>query len=91
MTPLLAAASHTATNPGPLILLGILAAAGYMLHCVIWPYRACPKCRGAGRFLAPSGRAWRYCNRCSGRGAQLRTGRRIWTHIKNTDRNRRDK
>ncbi|MEV4253261.1 hypothetical protein AB0J52_08820 [Spirillospora sp. NPDC049652] len=62
----------------------MLAAVGYLTHCVIWPYRACRKCDGAGRFRSPSGKAWRYCHRCAGRGAQLRTGRRIWTHIKDT-------
>ncbi|WP_412519715.1 hypothetical protein K8Z49_17185 [Actinomadura madurae] len=89
MSPLLATASHTAHPSGAWILLAALAAGGYLLHCVIWPYRACRKCGGAGRFRSPSGRAWRYCNRCSGRGAQLRAGRRIWTHLKNLDRNRR--
>lgn len=89
MTPLLTAASHTAHPTGLWLLLVILAAAGYLLHCVIWPYRACRKCQGAGRFRSPSGRAWRYCNRCGGRGAQLRAGRRIWTHLKNIDRDRR--
>ncbi|MCP9951418.1 hypothetical protein [Actinomadura madurae] len=89
MTLLTAAATHTAHPSGAWLLLAILAAAGYLLHCVIWPYRACRKCSGAGRFRSPSGRAWRYCNRCGGRGAQLRVGRRIWTHLKNIDRNRR--
>ncbi|WP_231335785.1 cobalamin B12-binding domain-containing protein [Actinomadura graeca] len=88
MTPLLATAGHTGPDLGAWILLAVLAAAGHLLHCVIWPYRPCRKCGGAGRFRSPSGRAWRYCNRCSGRGAQLRTGRRIWTHLKNTNRNR---
>ncbi|WP_412516480.1 hypothetical protein K8Z49_37910 [Actinomadura madurae] len=89
MSPLLATASHTTHPSGAWLLFAILAAVGYLLHCVIWPYRACRKCDGAGRFRSPSGRAWRYCNRCGGRGAQLRTGRRIWTHLKNIDRNRR--
>ncbi|MFF5265382.1 hypothetical protein ACFY4C_41410 [Actinomadura viridis] len=88
MSPLLSVASDTATSPGAVIVLVILGATGYIAHCVIWPYRACPTCDGGGRFRSPYGRAWRYCNRCGGRGAQLRTGRRIWTHIKNTDRNR---
>ncbi|GAA4377340.1 hypothetical protein GCM10023088_37070 [Actinomadura verrucosospora] len=89
MPLLTAAATHTANPSGMWLLLAILAAVGYLLHCVIWPYRACRKCDGAGRFRSPSGRAWRYCNRCGGRGAQLRAGRRIWTHLKNIDRKRR--
>ncbi|MGK5555851.1 hypothetical protein ACSNOI_29960 [Actinomadura kijaniata] len=83
MTPLIAAANGAGPGTPTLILLGLLAAVGYLIHCVIWPYRACRKCGGAGRFRSPSGRAWRYCNRCTGRGAQLRIGRRIWTRIKN--------
>ncbi len=89
MSPLLATASHTGPNLGAWLLLAVLAAADYLLHCVIWPYRACRKCDGAGRFRSPSGRAWRYCNRCGGKGAQLRPGRRVWTHLKGIDRNRR--
>ncbi|TDB96366.1 hypothetical protein [Actinomadura sp. 7K534] len=89
MSPLLAAASHTTHPSTAWLLLATLGAIGYLLHCVIWPYRACRKCDGAGRFRSPSGRAWRYCNRCGGKGAQLRTGRRIWTHLKSIDRNRR--
>ena len=90
MTTLAAAATHTAHPSGMWLLLAILAAAGYLLHCVLWPYRACRKCDGAGRFRSPSGRAWRYCSRCGGRGAQLRAGRRIWTHLKRIDRDRRE-
>lgn len=89
MSPLLTTASHTAHPSGAWILLTVLAAAAYIVHCVIWPYRACPKCQGAGRFRSPSGKAWRYCHRCNGRGAQLRPGRRLWTHLKNTNRDRR--
>ncbi|CNE52297.1 Uncharacterised protein [Mycobacterium tuberculosis] len=89
MSPLLATASDTGPNLGAWLLFAVLATAGYLLHCVIWPYRACRKCQGAGRFRSPSGKAWRYCNRCGGKGAQLRTGRRVWTHLKGIDRNRR--
>ena len=89
MTLLLATANHTDQSGAGWILLAVLAAAGYLAHCVSWPYRSCRNCDGAGRFRSPSGRAWRYCNHCSGKGAQLRTGRRLWTHIKNTDRGRR--
>ncbi|SNS83202.1 hypothetical protein [Actinomadura mexicana] len=89
MPLLTAAATHTANPSGMWLLFAILAAVGYLLHCVIWPYRACRKCDGAGRFRSPTGRAWRYCSRCGGKGAQLRAGRRIWTHLKNIDRNRR--
>ncbi|MFG2002092.1 hypothetical protein ACGFNU_23365 [Spirillospora sp. NPDC048911] len=88
MTPLILAANDTGAGTGGWVVLAVLAAAGYLIHCVIWPYRPCRKCGGAGRFRSPSGRAWRYCNRCNGKGAQLRAGRRIWTHIKGINRDR---
>ncbi|WP_019630212.1 hypothetical protein [Actinomadura atramentaria] len=82
MNPSLIAASGTVAGPGVWFLLITVTAVGYIVHCVIWPYRSCRKCDGAGRFRSPSGRAWRYCNHCAGRGAQLRTGRRLWTYLK---------
>ncbi|MFG1997696.1 hypothetical protein ACGFNU_00955 [Spirillospora sp. NPDC048911] len=89
MPTVLAAATDSGTGPGPLLLLAILAATGYMIHCLIWPYRSCRYCEG-GKHRSPSGRAWRYCHRCNGKGAQLRIGRRLWTYLKNThDRNSR--
>ncbi|MBO2456571.1 hypothetical protein [Actinomadura violacea] len=69
-----------------LFLLAVLISTGYLISCVIWPFRACRTCAGAGRFRSPSGKAWRYCRKCSGRGAQLRTGRRIWNALKRIDR-----
>ncbi|WP_289007936.1 hypothetical protein [uncultured Thermomonospora sp.] len=84
MTPLLTAASDTATNPAALLALAALAGIAYVIHCAIWPFGSCRNCDGAGRFRSPSGRSWRYCNRCGGNGARLRTGRRIWTYLKHT-------
>ena len=51
---------------------------GYGIACAVWPFAACRKCDGGGRFRSPSGRAWRHCRRCKGSGARVRTGRRIW-------------
>lgn len=78
---LLASTSDTGSGAGTLVLLGLAALALYAISCRIWPFTACSKCDGAGRFRSPNGRAWRYCRKCNGRGAQLRTGRRIWNHL----------
>lgn len=60
----------------PLLLLAVLAAV-YLLGCVIWPYRPCPRCRG-GKSRSPSGRAWRDCGRCGGTGRRIRVGARLF-------------
>lgn len=59
--------------------VAIVAALFYVAECIVWPFRPCPRCKGAGRHMAPWGsRAWRSCRRCRGTGARLRIGRRIW-------------
>ena len=87
MTLIVVAASDSGTDSGSFALLAVIAALAYVVHCLIWPFRACRKCGGAGRFRSPSGRAWRYCDACGGRAAQVRLGRRVWTYLTNT-RNR---
>ncbi|RAY16594.1 hypothetical protein DPM19_05730 [Actinomadura craniellae] len=68
------------------MLFALAALAVYLISCRIWPFTACTKCEGAGRFRSPNGRAWRYCTRCNGKGARLRTGRRILNHLTGTRR-----
>jgi hypothetical protein len=68
-------------STGYLLLAALLVAGGYLVACWIWPFAACMRCKGAGKFRSPSGRAWRYCRRCNGRGARLRIGRRIWNFL----------
>lgn len=63
------------------ITVGLVAGFGYVAACRIWPYTDCPKCSGRGRFLSPSGRAWRHCRKCKGSGAKVRIGRRMWTWL----------
>lgn len=77
MTPLAAATATPALAPwvGLAALIWVL---GYVIACVIWPWTACPSCKGAGRHRSPSGKAWRDCRRCAGRGRRLRLGRRLW-------------
>jgi hypothetical protein len=79
VTHLLTAASHpTGGGAAGLILLALLALVAYIAACVIWPFGACRKCAGLGRFRSPTGRAWRACKHCRGTGARVRAGRRIW-------------
>ncbi|MEU5880874.1 hypothetical protein [Spirillospora sp. NPDC047279] len=81
MTPLVAATATTTSATPALLALGLLLLAGYAAACWLWPFRACTRCHGTGKFRSPSGHAWRYCNRCSGKGAQLRLGRHVWNAL----------
>lgn len=84
MTPVIAAASHSASGTGTFILTALIATAVYAAACVIWPFRSCRNCGGLGRFRSPSGRAWRNCRRCNGTGAKIRLGRRVLTYLART-------
>lgn len=53
----------------------------YVAACVVWPFAACRKCEGDGKFRSPSGRSWRRCRRCKGTGERVRVGRRLWTWL----------
>ncbi len=74
-------AHESGISTGYLVLAALVVAGGYLAACWIWPFAACMRCKGAGKFLSPSGRAWRYCRRCNGRGARLRIGRRVWNWL----------
>lgn len=87
MTPIILAAGDGGSDAGSFVFLAVVAAVVYAVSCLVWPFRACRKCGGAGRFPSPTGRAWRYCDKCGGRAAQVRFGRRVWTYLTNT-RNR---
>lgn len=82
--PLLAA---TATTHPVLVWLVValallLAAAWYVGHCAWFPFAACRRCDGAGKFRSSSGRAWRDCRRCKGTGRRVRLGRRAWERVR---------
>jgi hypothetical protein len=59
------------------VLAGLGWFGGYVIACWIWPFAACRKCEGAGKFRSPSGRAWRNCKRCKGSGKRVRGGVRV--------------
>jgi hypothetical protein len=63
---------------GPLLLVMILVALGYVWSCGVYPYKACRSSRGLGHFRSPILRAIRLCRRCNGTGRTLRAGRRTY-------------
>ncbi|WP_238159618.1 hypothetical protein [Kribbella pratensis] len=54
----------------------------YLLGCLFWPFGKCRRCKGAGKFKSPLGRAYRYCGRCQGSGLRVRLGRHVINHIR---------
>lgn len=50
----------------------------YLIESNIWPYTACGKCKGKGRFWSPFTMSWRNCPRCNGGGKKTRLGRRLF-------------
>lgn len=84
MTALLAA---TATVDRPtlwLVLAGLaaLAALAYAASCAWWPFAACGKCEGAGKFRRSDSKVWRKCRRCKGTGERLRWGRKLYNRTR---------
>ncbi len=73
---LLIAASASGTA-GALALLAV-AAGGYVVGCVVWPFTKCRRCDGIGRHHSPGRAYWRDCRRCRGTGARVRLGRRVY-------------
>lgn len=70
MNPLAPLASTLLTT-APLITLG------YLVQCLIWPFKACRRCAGGGQLHGPF-RGIRLCGHCDGTGLRLRFGRRVW-------------
>jgi hypothetical protein len=64
------------------LLLGFIA---WVIACAWWPFAACFRCKGEGKFRSPSGKAWRNCPRCSGSGKRVRLGRRIYEAFRGGD------
>ena len=79
MTPLSAATATPPFPTGTVAVLVLMLAAGSLLTCWWWPYRAHRRCRGTGKLRSPAGRAFRSCPGCGGTGRVLRAGRRLWS------------
>lgn len=63
------------------VAAAVVALAWYTIACWWWPFAACLKCDGRGKFTSKSGRAWRRCRKCKGSGERVRVGRRLWTWL----------
>jgi hypothetical protein len=42
-----------------LTIVALLVVGGYVLACIIWPFRARGGCSGTGKRRSPGGKAWR--------------------------------
>jgi hypothetical protein len=78
----LAATAQTAGQVATVALIVTIALGLYLLGCLIWPFGKCRRCKGAGKFKSPFGRAYRYCGRCQGSGLRIRIGRHVINHIR---------
>ena len=68
------AAAHGA-DPLTVLLIGLAAAACYVLSLFARPIRSCPRCRGTGARLSRAGRpTGGTCRRCRGTGRIRRLG-----------------
>jgi hypothetical protein len=64
-----------------LLIVSPFITLGYLGLCLVWPYRACRRCHGLGRFHGPF-KSVRLCHHCDGTGLRLRLGRRIWNALR---------
>lgn len=60
-----------------LLVITPIVTLGYLGLCLIWPFKACRRCGGAGQHFGPFG-GIRPCGHCDGTGLRLRLGRRAW-------------
>ena len=75
---------------GTLVATGVLVAIalGYVLSCIIRPFRDCSVCDGKGHHRSKSNRKLsRPCWWCKGAGKRLRIGRRMWNKARRIHRN----
>ena len=57
-----------------LILIGLVAAAGYAGSLYLWPFRPCWWCKGSGRNPGSSNRRFGQCRHCRGPRSVRRLG-----------------
>jgi hypothetical protein len=73
---------ETTVNPlaplaSTLLIASPFVTLGYLGLCLVWPFKACRRCRGHGQFHGLFG-GIRLCGHCDGTGLRLRLGRRAW-------------
>jgi hypothetical protein len=78
----LTATAHTAGQAAAVLLIVTIVVGFYLLTCLVWPFGKCRRCKGAGKFKSPFGRAYRYCGKCDGSGLRVRLGRHVINHIR---------
>ncbi|GAA4828835.1 hypothetical protein [Saccharopolyspora rosea] len=79
----------TLASAAPILLIAVITV-GYCLVCLIWPFKACHTCRGAGKLRSPFLRSYRLCPACQATGLRLRTGRKAYNAVRRLTRaNRR--
>ncbi|MDR7300403.1 hypothetical protein JOF55_000584 [Haloactinomyces albus] len=61
-----------------LVLATLVVTLGYLVTCVIWPFKPCRACSGTGKRQSPIVRAFRLCPRCTGSGRRIRAGRHAY-------------
>jgi hypothetical protein len=59
---------------------GLVVLVMYAGSCWWFPYAACGRCEGVGKFRREDSKVWRKCRRCRGSGERLRVGRRVWNY-----------
>lgn len=62
-------------------LLGIVGVGVWVVDCWWFPFAACTKCKGGGRFRSRLTRTWRDCPKCGGGGRRIRPARVMWKKI----------
>jgi hypothetical protein len=61
---------------GPVILIGLAAAAGWAASLYLFPFAPCFRCKGSGRSGGSSRKRFGECKRCGGSGRRRRLGAR---------------
>ena len=83
----LGAAHHAGS--GNVVLVVVIAAGLYAawwpLSRVLWPFTACPWCKGRGRNPGSNSRRHGRCWRCKGRGERMRFGARAVARLRNRE------
>jgi hypothetical protein len=74
---------------GPAALVLALLVGGYLLACVLFPFRKCRSCKGMGRFTSGMFGGIRLCRTCDGTGLRLRAGRRVLNTLRRNQRTNR--
>ncbi|QYN17564.1 hypothetical protein [Amycolatopsis sp. DSM 110486] len=62
---------------GYLVLFGLFALAGYLVHCARFKKKTCGRCKGTGQRPRKFRRGSLVCSKCGGEGNHDRAGTRL--------------